>query len=166
MSTTRPRATKQYKALMAIPGLTDERALEILGVTAPAEPEVDSRLAGLIAGGFTEEQATKILADQDGGTTTKAERKAAKKAKHETVAEPATELTDKQRAEALVAQQGLAFTKGRVYASPTLAEAIVRVHKGAGPEVIKASGVGRTAAVLVYREDSGDVALQNLAKPV
>jgi hypothetical protein len=31
---------------------------------------------------------------------------------------------------------------------------------------VSSSGVGRTAAVLVFKTDGGDVAIQNLAKPV
>jgi len=81
------------------------------------------------------------------------------------VTEPAS-LTSKEKGETLVAQQGLTFTKGRVYGGPSLAEAIVRVHKTGKPEVVKSSGVGRTKAVLVYKEESGDIAQQNLCEPV
>lgn len=42
-------------------------------------------------------------------------------------------------------------------------EAAVRVRKTGSPELIRSSGVGHTKAVLLYREDSGDVAAQNLA---
>jgi len=75
-----------------------------------------------------------------------------------------TPLSSKQRAEALVEKQGFEYAKGRVYAGPVLAEAIVRVHKTGKPEIVASSGVGRTKAVLVYKEDSGDVALQNLTR--
>lgn len=70
--------------------------------------------------------------------------------------------TSKERAEELREKQGFTYAKGRVYGGPTLAEAIVRVHKTGKPEIVASSGVGRTKAVLVYREDSGDVAQQNL----
>lgn len=163
-STTRPRATKAFKALIAA-GFDDAEALNVLGVQA--EPEVDPRIATLVAGGFTAEQAEAIIAGKDGAKGgNKGKGKKGKKAKAEPEAEAAPELTNKQIAEALVASQGLAFTRGRVYGGVNLAEAIVTVHRTGEPTIVPASGAGRVAAVLVYREASGDVAQQNLMKPV
>lgn len=176
MSSTisRPKATKKYKALIAA-GVSESDALDIMGVAPaqPAEPAVDERLAGLIDGGFTEEQATKILADRDAQAkpAKKGKGKKGKKAKASAaikaeVAEVvAASMSPKERAEALVAQNGLTFTRGRVYVTPAIIEALVRVTKTGKPEVITASGVGRVAAVLVYKEESGDVAVQNLSQP-
>ena len=112
----------------------------------------------LIAADFSDDDAMKILAPE-----AKAKKKGkGKKAK----AQAPAELTAKQVAEALVAQRGLAFTRGRVYTNGPIIEAQVRVLKTGTPEVVQTSGVGRIVAVLIYREDSGDVAVQNLAKPV
>lgn len=172
-TTTRPRATKKYKALIAA-GLNDNEALGVLGITpeqADVEVVVDPRIEALKDGGFTEEQALQILTDQDAGTKVKGKKKG-KKAKvtaaikAEAAEVLAASLSPKQRAEALVAERGLAFTRGRVYVTGELIEAQARVMKTGAPEVGNASGVGRVSAVLIYREESGDVALQNLSKPV
>lgn len=161
-TTTRPRATKKYKALIAA-GVNDAEALNILGVTVEqAGPEVDPRIATLIQDGlFTVEQAERIIAG-DGSTKKKGKKGKGKKAK----AEAPVELTPKQVAEALVAERGMTFARGRVYVTPAIIEALARVTKNGKAEVVQASGVGRVAAVLVYKETSGDVAVQNLAKPV
>lgn len=162
----RPKATKKFRTLIAM-GVSEQDALEIIG----AAPNVDSRLAGLVDGGFTEAQARKILEDQDAKASKKGKGKKGKKAKASAaikaeVAEVvAASMTPKQRAEALVAERGLSFTRGRVYVTGALIEAQARVMKTGAPEVVQASGVGRVSDVLVYREESGDVALQNLNKP-
>lgn len=91
-------------------------------------------------------------------------KKKGKKAKSRVKAQAET-LSDKDRAEALVAQQGMAFTRGRVYSTPAIVEAQVRVLKTGRPEVVPTSGVGHIAAVLLYRETSGDCVIQNLKKP-
>jgi hypothetical protein len=138
----------QFKALVAALG-SEEKAKIAFDRLRPAAPEVDPRVQTLLDAGFTEEQAEKALAEQD------APAEPAKLA-------PVTPLSSKDRAEALVSEKGFEYTKGRVYGGPSLAEAIVRVHKTGKPEIVTSSGVGRTKAVLVYKEDSGDVALQNL----
>jgi len=163
---TRPRSTKKYKALIAA-GLSDSDALLTMGVSeAPVVTEVDNRVATLVSGGFTQEQAEQIVRDQDAGAKPAKKGKKGKKAKAAKVTAPA-ELTAKERAEALVAEKGLTFTRGRIYSpADRLAEAIVRVAKTNSPEIVTSSGVGHVAALLVYREDSGDVAVQNLKKPV
>lgn len=113
----------------------------------------------LIAADFSDEQALTLL-----GATAPAPAKKAKGKKKAKAQAP--ELTAKQQGEALVAKRGLAFTRGRVYVNGSIIEAQVRVLKTGTPEVVTTSGVGRIVAVLVYREDSGDVAVQNLAQPV
>ncbi|NUS02007.1 MAG: hypothetical protein HOV97_05520 [Nonomuraea sp.] len=169
-TSTRPRATKRYKALIAA-GLSDTDALGVMGVSEAEAQEVDPRLAGLIHGGFTEEQARKILGDQDAAPKGKKGKKKGKKAKASAaikaeVAEVvAASMSPKERAEALVAEKGLTFTRGRVYVTPTMIEALARVTKTGKAEIVQASGVGRTTAVLIYKEESGDVAVQNLMKP-
>lgn len=144
--------TKQYKALIAI-GLNPDAALKAagtkLGVTFAAP--VDERLQTLIAGGFTEAEAREQLGLVD--ATTPAVKP-----------EPVKALTSKEQGDALVEAQGLAFTKGRVYVTPDINEAIVRVRKTGRPETVASSGVGRTKAVLIFREESGDVAVQNLTR--
>ena len=73
-----------------------------------------------------------------------------------------TAKTSKERGDELVQAEGLTFARGRVYLTPDTIEAAVRVRKTGSPEIIRSSGVGRTAAVLLFREESGDVAAQNL----
>lgn len=148
MSTTINKRSKKFKTLVAILGSEEAAVVAYTQAEQVAEPVVETvdPVAQLVAAGYTQEQAEKALAS----------------AQQVQVAP----LTSKERGEALVAERGLTFTKGRVYGTPTLAEAIVRVHRTGTPEVVQSSGVGRTAGVLVYKEESGDVALQNLSKPV
>lgn len=144
-TTAKPRATKKYRALIAA-GVSDERALEVLGV---AEPKVDERVTQLVEAGFSEDEAKAILsASEEQGEVEDA---------------PAPQ-TAKQRAEALVEEKGFGFTKGRVYVNEEILAAAVRVRRTGTPEVAATSGVGRVAGVLIYREDSGDVAIQNLVR--
>jgi hypothetical protein len=138
----------QFKALVAALG-SEEKAKVAFDRLRPATPEVDPRMQTLLDAGFTEDEAKKALEEE----ATPAEP--AKLA-------PVTPLSSKERAEALVSDKGFEYTKGRVYGGPSLAEAIVRVHRTGTPQIVTSSGVGRTKAVLVYKEDSGDVALQNL----
>lgn len=164
-TTARPRSTKKYKALIAA-GLDDSAALGVMGVSLEAaepvvEPEIDPRITSLVEAGFKPEQAAQIVAEQDAGSSKKKSKKA-KKAK----ADAPAELSPKERAEALVAERGLTFTRGRVYVTSQVIEAQARVMKTGAPEVVQTSGVGHINAVLIYREDSGDVAVQNLRKPV
>lgn len=138
----------QFQALVAALG-SEDKAKIAFDRLRPAAPKVDPRIQSLLDAGFTEDEAKKALDEQE------APAEAPKLT-------PVTPLSSKERAEALVAEKGFEYTKGRVYCGPTMAEAIVRVHKTGKPEIVTSSGVGRTKAVLVYKEDSGDVALQNL----
>lgn len=157
------RRTTKYKALVAVinldtPAAVDAAALKILGVELPvAEPEPDPNaeaLAGLIAAGFDEAEAQEIL------TSVGTEEATALAAPAKVAPRP---QSSKDQAEALVAESDLTFTKGRVYLTPDSIEAAVRVRRTGHPEIITSSGVGRTKAVVLFREDSGDVAAQNLA---
>lgn len=145
----RIRSTKKYKALVA-QGFSDTQALSFLGAAPASSPVAD-----LVAAGFTQEEAERIIGGQFATSGAVAEAVA-----------PKVALTSKEQADALVAQHGFAHTKGRVYATGQILEAAARVLKGGAPEVVKSSGVGRTKAVVIFREDSGDVALQNLTDPV
>lgn len=145
---TRIKSTSKYKILLARLGSEEAATAAYHAAFGTTEPKVDPAVAELIDAGFTQEEAERALA--------------ATPAKLAEV----VPLSSKERGEALVAEKGLTFTKGRVYATGSTAEAIVRVLKTGKPEVVTSSGVGRTKAVLVYKEDSGDVALQNLAQPV
>ena len=136
------RANAQFQALASVLG-SDEKALEAFNrIQPPAEAEVDARVQPLLDAGFTPEQVEAALAEGE--------------------LEVEVPPTEKDKAEALVAERGFTYTKGRVYCTPLLADAIKRVHGGKDAEIVPSSGVGRTKAVLVYREESGDVALQNL----
>lgn len=144
------RANTQFQALVSVFDGDEAKALERFGRLnpEPIEPEVDPRFQALIDKGFTPEDAQLALADVE--------------ATVEAVVE--APLTEKDKADALVSERGFGYAKGRVYATPLLAEAIVRVHRGGKAEIVPSSGVGRTKAVLVYKEDSGDVAMQNLTQ--
>lgn len=140
----------KFQALLGALG-SEEKAKIAFDRLQPAAPEVDPRMQTLLDAGLTPEQAEQALTED------------------EAPAEPTklaqvTPLSSKERAEALVADKGYEYTKGRVYGGPSLAESIVRVHKTGKPEIVSSSGVGRTKGVLVYKEDSGDVALQNLTQ--
>lgn len=142
------RANAQFQALASVFG-DDEKALvawQRLNPEPEPEPvaEGDPRVEALVAAGFTVEEAAKALGEGE--------------------IEIEMPPTEKEKAEALVAERGFSYAKGRVYGSPLLADAIKRVHGGKDAEIVPSSGVGRTKAVLVYREESGDVALQNLTK--
>jgi hypothetical protein len=145
--------TKKYQALIAV-GLSPEDAAkkyrEIVEGAAP-EPVIDPA-ADLLAAGFSQEEVDAIIGA--GATTPEPAEKVVLAKK-----------TSQELGEALVENAGLAFTKGRVYVTPDIIEAAVRVRKTSSPEVVSSSGVGRTAAVLVFKTDGGDVAIQNLAKP-
>jgi hypothetical protein len=146
--TAAAKRTKKYAALLGV-GLTEDAALRQLGVVA-----ADTRVADLVAAGFTQADAEAAVALADGTTSTTPAPVA-----------PVAE-TSKSVGEALVAQRGLAFSSGRVYVNGGIIEAAARVLKTGAPEIATSSGVGRTKAVLVFREESGDVALQNLRQPV
>lgn len=145
------KRTKKYAALITTAGLSEERALSVLLGKEVAYPMAD-RIAALVEAGFDEAEARALLAENHDDHD-------------EPASSPKTE-SEVSLTEALVAQHGLTFTKGRVYGGVALAEAIVRVSKTGSPEVIASSGVGRTAALLVNREASGDVSIQNLRRPV
>jgi hypothetical protein len=166
---TNPRATKKYKALIAAE-FSDGEALNFLasqGVDVshvqPKDDATNDALDALVKAGFTPEQAEQLNASQPA----KKGKKDKKRKKAKAAKAPAPEaLTAKQEGEALVAQRGFSFSRGRVYSTMETIEAQVRVLKTGKPEVVSTSGVGRVVAVLIYREESGDVAVQNLAKPV
>lgn len=132
----------QFQTLLAVFN-DDAKALEAFNRIQP-KPESDTRAAQLRAAGFTAEQVELALAEE--------------------AVEVEVPPTNKEIAEALVTDRGFTWAKGRVYAGPLLAEAIVRCHRGGKAEIVPSSGVGRTKGVLVYKEESGDVALQNLTK--
>lgn len=142
-------ADPQFKALVAA---LDSKEKALAAFNRIKQSEVDPRIAELVAVGFTEAQAKAALVE---GEAVVAEAPAPA---------PKVPTTSKERGEALREKQGYGYAKGRVYGGPALAEAIVRVHKTGKPEIVESSGVGRTKAVLVYKEDGGDVAQQNLIK--
>ncbi len=144
------RRTKKFKALVAI-GLSEHDALAKLGVQQG--PAADERLADLIAGGFSEAEAREILATHDGAPASPAPAP---------VVEPPKPATSQDLAEALVEASPFKFSKGRVYVGGDAIEAQVRVRKTGKPEIIAASGVGRTTAMVLFRTETGEVAIQNL----
>lgn len=155
----RVRSTKKYKALIAL-GMDDERALVQLGHVAAAP--VDPRLANLVAGGFSEEEAAQVLASLDAEKGAPAPVLALVPAP---APEPVKPPTAAEVADALVAGRGFVHTTGRVYSNAAIIEAQARVLKTGTPEVVASSGTGRTKAVVIFRMDNGDVAVQNLKAP-
>lgn len=153
MSTiTKPRATKKFKALVAVLG-SEDKAIAAWNKHNPDSPigevEVDPQIAQLVAAGFSVEEAQEALAEVD------AEPKA-----------EAAPLTSHEIADAAVAQAGLTHFRGRVYSGANLIEAQVRVLKTGKPEIVKHSGETKTKGVVVYRTDDGtNVVLQNLGVP-
>ena len=150
---TQVKNTQQYAAILAALG-TEDKALnayfDIHPDERPAETtEVDANVQLLVNSGLSVEQARQVLSAQV-----------------EAAPEEPKTLTPEEVGEALVAQHGYTFAKGRVYGGTALAEAIVRVTRTGSPEIVQSSGVGRTKALLVTRKESGDVAIQNLTKPV
>lgn len=143
--------TKKYQGLIAV-GLSPEDAIKayrrvVEGLAEPEpEPEVNP-LQPLLDAGFTQEEAQAILAS--GNTEPTAE-------------EAKPEPTAQELAEALVVEKGFDFARGRVYVTPDMIESAVRVRKTGAAEIIASSGAGRTKAVLLFRTESGEVALQNL----
>lgn len=131
----------QFKALVAVLG-SQAKAKVAFDRLPKAEIKGDPRIQELVAAGFSEEDAKAALT--------------------EAPAEAAAEPTKKEQDAALVEKAGYTFTKGRVYTGVEHAEAIVRVHRTGKTEIVQSSGVGRTKAVLVAKEESGDIALQNL----
>lgn len=143
---TKTRAGKKFQALLAI-GLTEQQAAKMLEPQTPEPTATDK----LIAAGFTADEAAKILAPQP-------------QPKPEATPQPAS---SKQLGEQLVADKGFTFTRGRVYVNPRTIEAAVRVAKTGAPEIVNSAGgtadtEHHVTAVLAYRTDGGDVALQNL----
>jgi len=155
---TRIRSTKKYRALIAI-GMSDEQAVKALTpVVVEPEPLPELPVVDLLMekGGYTREQAEALIASLSTDEPAHVEP---------TPTPVPVVLSAKEKAEALVAEAGLTFTRGRVYGKGELLEAAARVLKTGTPEIVKSSGVGHTAAVLVYREESGDFAMQNLSTP-
>lgn len=115
--------------------------------------------ASLIAADLSDKKALKALGvTKDPAKPAKG--KAAKKAAAKTAAAKPVSATDK-----VVAKAGLVYGRGRVYVTGDAIEAAARVRKGGSPEVVTSSGVGRAAAVVVFKTESGDVAIQTLVKP-
>lgn len=153
MATRSIASTKKYRALLAAFDGDKDKALQAYTASeAPVPVETDpqaQKLADLVEAGFSAEQAEKILSGR-----------VEAKPKEEKVSK-----TSQEKAEALVAKHGLTFTKGRVYVTPEIIEAAVRVLKTAKPEVVKSSGAGRVHSVLIFRTEGGDAAIQNTIKP-
>lgn len=149
----RPRGTKKFKALVAA-GVPEATVFEILGWIDPSAPakDVDPRRAALEAVGLTPEQIEAALSDNVTVALVQPEPKP----------EAPKPPTAKEVADKLVADSGLGFTKGRVYTSPNLIEAQVRVYKTGSPEIVQAITPGRTYGVLVFKDDNGLVGLQNV----
>lgn len=151
-----PRATKKFKALLALLDDNEAAAVATWNATNPDNPigapaGVSGDLKKLMDAGFTEEEA-------------KAALKAAEDAKTQTPAEAAP-LTSKEHAEAMVAKAGLVHVRGRVYVTTAHVEAQVRVMKTGKPELIRNEGSHRTKAVIIYRlDDDQTVALQNVGE--
>lgn len=166
------KRSNAYKALIAA-GKTERKALRKCGVVEVKPVTDDSaKVAALVATGLYNEAEAKAVVAGQFFTPTQATQvdltKPAKKAKKGVSLakpEPVVEATSKTASDALVAQSGYAHGRGRVYVNAAIVEGIVRVLKTGTPEIVNTSGVGRVPAVVIFREDSGDVAVHNLYRP-
>lgn len=157
LTDARIRATPQYKALRSILG-ADGKArfsapvalakVKALMCPDPEAPTTTSDKQELIDAGFSPEHAAEALAEVESATV-------------ESIVE-AKPKSPKDLADELVASQGLRHTRGLVYTNTAIIEAQARVMKTGSPEVHKTSGIGHTKAVVVYKSDSGEVAVGNL----
>lgn len=149
---TNVKRTKKYRALVDN-GVAPEIAVTICEADlanktpeAPAPVKADP-LADLVAAGWSPEIAQAII---DSGATA-------------TDTAPVEEQDTRTEAERLVAESGFDYTKGRVYVTPSIVKAVIRVTESGRPEIVPTSGAGRTKAVLLNRTESGDTFIQNLA---
>ena len=133
------RRTKAFKTLLAVGFSEDEAVHKLSKLAKDKETPVTDPLTTLVEGGFTPEDAAKILG-----------------------VEVKTDKTVRELFDEKVEAAGFSFARGRIYANPDVAEAIIRVHKTGSPEVVQTSGVGHTKAVALFLEESGDVSVQNL----
>jgi hypothetical protein len=161
------RRSKKYKVLTQDPqfNLSDVAALAVLGFTVDAvpEPEVDPDVARLVeTGAFTPEEAEAAIREVKAMSPEPATPTEDEPAPEPTA--PKVELTSEEKGDALVAEHGLKFTRGRVYLTADDIEAAVRVRKTGSPEIVQSSGVGHTKAILFFGTPSGAVAAQNLTK--
>lgn len=138
-ATSNVTRTKDYKSLIAL-GLDKDQALALLAKreAKKVEPTPEDAVALLAKLGLTVEDVAGVV-----------------NAKSE-------DFEEKDATEVMVEKAGLMFARGRVYLTPTNLEAIARVLKTGTPEIAKTSGKGRTTAVLIKREASGDASVQNL----
>lgn len=159
-STKRPRTTSTFKTLLAFLGGDDAKAVaawntanpdnKITDAPASADPLTPEARSLVNKGLLTEEAALAILAGTD---------PASPAAPVEPVAPP----TSKEVSDAQVEKSGLTHYSGRVYSSPALIEAQVRVLKTGHPEIVTLEGSRRTKGVALFRTDDGaSVAMQNL----
>ena len=144
----RTRSSKKFKALLDI-GFTEAQAAQIIApateVKSKTKPKNDSPRDILAKAGWDDATIEAILAKG--------------------APEPAKPLTSKEQGELLVAERELTFTRGRVYLNARMIESAVRVGKTGKPEIINSGLADRdhhVTAVLIYRTDGTDVAVQNL----
>lgn len=143
------KRTAKYKALIAIKMSPDDAVNTLLG-NAPAQDDPrEAAIADLMSVEFTRAEAEAILAS---GTVSIAEAEA------DVEPEPAKSVT-----ETMVDAAGLNYARGRVYVTIDIIKAVVQVTESGEPAIVKTSGKGRTKAVLINREASGDTSIQNLA---
>lgn len=158
------KQSKKFKALVALLNGDEKAAIQQWNIieptkAIPVEAEVDPRVAELVKAGFTQEQAEHAV----GLTTATPVPSTQPTQSAQAVAVP---LTSKETADGLVAKAGLVHTRGRVYVTPEIIEAQVRVFKTGKPEIVKNGGNHHTKAVVLFRtDDESAVAVQNLGQP-
>lgn len=141
------KADPQFQTLVEVLG-SQTKAKAAYDRIQPATPaEVPSELQQLLDAGFTQEQAEKALA-----ADVKAE------------AAPVVPIaeTTKEKLARQVDEAGLSFTRGRVYVTKSVIEAVARTLRNGKAQIVEASGNGHVSHILVAKEESGDVSLQNL----
>lgn len=147
------KADSQFQTLVAVLGNQTKAKAAYDRIKASEAPKVEtkSELQQLLDAGFSQEEAEKALG---------AEVKAEPEAKPVSLAKP--EETPKERLARQVDQAGLTFTKGRVYINKAILEGAARSLRNGKAQIVEASGNGRVSHVLVVKEESGDVSIQNL----
>lgn len=78
----------------------------------------------------------------------------------EAEASQVVEETTEDPVEALVAANGLSFTRGRTYLNEAALTAAARVLSTGTPEVVETDG-GRTSHLVIFKTERGSIAVQN-----
>lgn len=148
----------QFQALLAVLGDEDKAKAAYERIQPTTEAPTDEQQ--LLDAGFTPEQVAKALEAPKPAAKKASKAKAAKKSAPLASVTPIE--TAKERLSRQVDEAGLAFTRGRVYVTKEIIEAQARTMRNGRSQIVKASGKGHISHVLIAKEETGDVSVQNL----